>query len=77
MTPAQLLEQPLLRWRFFYHRTRQRVAAIVPGIFMNALFFGGLTAVAYGTWMIYRPLGPIFGGLFAVWVAFLISAERK
>jgi hypothetical protein len=71
------LQQPLLRWRAGIRRVRRAIAAIVPGIFENALFFGGLAAIAYGCWMIYKPLGPIVGGVFAVKVAFLIAAERK
>lgn len=55
----------------------RRVAAIVPSTLMNILFFGGLAAVTYGAWMIYRPLGPIAGGLFAVWTGFNVSLERK
>lgn len=53
------------------------VTRIVPAILEQFLFFAGLAAIAFGAWMIYRPLGPIFGGLCGVWISFLISAERK
>lgn len=36
-----------------------------------ALFAGGLVSISYGAWMMYRPLGFILAGVFAVWIAFL------
>lgn len=77
MTIPVPLRMPLEHWRAFMLRARQRVNVIVPAVFEQGLFFGGLTAIAYGAWMVYRPLGPIVGGVFAVKVAFLIAAERK
>ena len=41
------------------------------------LFFGGMGSVVWGCWMIYRPLGPIIGGVLAVWLGMLISVERN
>jgi hypothetical protein len=40
------------------------------------LFLGGLGAMAFGAWMVYRPLGPIVGGFFAVKIAFLLATEK-
>lgn len=77
MTIPIPLQAPLIRWSAFMHRTRQRVKVIVPAIFENVLFFGGLASVAYGAWMIYKPLGPIVGGIFAVKVAFLMASGRE
>lgn len=35
------------------------------------LFFGGLTGISFGAWMVYHPLGPILGGIFAVYISFM------
>lgn len=43
----------------------------------NALFFGGLVAFTFGCWLIYHPLGPIVGGVLAVWVSFLLASEHR
>lgn len=40
------------------------------------LFYGGLGAITWGAWMIYRPLGPIVGGFFAIKIAFLLATEK-
>jgi hypothetical protein len=56
---------------------RKKVSQVVPLIFEQGLFFGGIGAISFGAWMIYKPLGPIVGGAFGVWVSFLIAAERK
>ena len=50
---------------------RLKAAHALSEVLQATLFFGGLAAIAFGGWMIYKPLGPIFGGLFAVWISFL------
>lgn len=50
---------------------------VVPAALEQGLCFGGLAAVTFGCWLVYRPLGFIIGGLLAVWISFAISAERK
>ena len=61
-------------------RSRDRFAAVcrkqTPAILEKTLFFGGMAAVVFGCWMVYRPLGPIVGGALAVWLGMLISVER-
>ena len=49
----------------------------MPGVLEHGLFFGGLTSVAYGCWLVYHPLGPLVGGGLAVWVSMLASMERE
>lgn len=59
-------------------KTRRFVAFLRPhlsGITQYALFLGGLSATTYGFYMIYRPLGPIVGGLIAVSLGMLLSSE--
>lgn len=56
---------------------RRKVAAIVPSVFENLLFFGGLSAVTFGAWKIHAAAGYIVGGVLGVWIAFLVAAERK
>jgi hypothetical protein len=48
-----------------------------PAVLEKVLFFGGMAAVVYGCWMIYRPLGPLVGGALSVWLGMLISVERN
>ena len=48
-----------------------------PAVLEKVLFFGGMGSVVWGCWMVYRPLGPIIGGLLAVWLGMLISVERN
>ena len=36
-----------------------------------------MVSVVLGCWMVYRPLGPIIGGVLAVWLGMLISVERN
>jgi len=50
--------------------------AQTPAVLEKVLFFGGMAAVVWGVWMVYRPLGPIVGGGLAVWLGMLISVER-
>ena len=54
---------------------RIKIKRIVPEIAQFIFFFGGLSAIAYGAWMLYRPLGPIIGGILAVWVAFQLAKD--
>ena len=39
------------------------------------LFIAGLAAITFGFYLIYRPLGPIVGGVFAIYLAFLWESE--
>jgi hypothetical protein len=57
-------------------RLRAAAAPIPPLVFEQVCFFGGLASIAYGAGLMYRPLGFIVGGLFAFWLATLISGER-
>lgn len=41
------------------------------------LFFGGLIGLTVGAGEIYRPLYWLMGGLFAVFVAFLMANDDK
>ena len=56
-------------------RYRKAVAKVVPGVMANLLYFGGMAAVSYGIWMIYRPAGVIAAGLCGIKTALLIGAE--
>lgn len=58
-------------------RLGRAIAPIPPLVCEKALFFGGLMAITWGCWMVYRPAGPIVGGLLGVWLAVLINAERE
>jgi hypothetical protein len=49
----------------------------MPSVLEHSLFFGGLTSVIWGCWMLYHPLGPLVGGGLAVWVSMLASMERE
>lgn len=55
---------------------RAAVSGIASYSFEHLMFLGGLTMIAYGAWMIYRPAGFIVGGWLMVKIAFLVSAER-
>lgn len=57
-------------------RVGRSLAPIPPMVCEKVFFFGGLGAIAYGCWMVYRPAGPIVGGLICFWLATLISGER-
>jgi hypothetical protein len=57
-------------------KLQQKVSALVPAFLEQVFFFGGIASVSYGAWMIYKPLGPIIGGVSAVWISFLIAADR-
>jgi hypothetical protein len=48
--------------------------ALTPSLARDALGVGGLAAITYGAWLIYRPAGFIIGGLFAVVAAALLAA---
>ena len=48
-----------------------------PAVLEKILFFGGMGSVVWGCGMVYRPLGPIIGGVLAVWLGMLISVERN
>ncbi len=39
-------------------------------------FFGGLGAVVFGSWEMYRPAGFIIGGLLLVIIGMLINRDR-
>lgn len=41
------------------------------------LFVVGLLGVVYGSWMIYRPLGWIIGGVLCIFFALLIDKLQK
>ena len=74
----------LSRLALFAHaKIRERMTVLTRSIakisaytFEHLLFMGGLAAIAYGAWEVWRPLGPILGGWFMVRVAMLIAAER-
>ena len=57
----------------FVAACRKETSAVLEKI----LFFGGMGSVVWGCWMVYRPLGPIIGGVLAVWLGMLISVERN
>ena len=40
------------------------------------LFIAGLVSITFGVQGIYKPLGPIVGGLFAIWLAFLFAGSK-
>ena len=48
-----------------------------PAVLEKILFFGGMGSVVWGCWMVYHPLGPMIGGVLAVWLGMLISVERN
>lgn len=47
--------------------------ALSQSLAIGALFFGGLAAVTYGAWLIYKPLGFIVGGILSVAFALRVS----
>lgn len=67
-------------WRagdFQLRRLRERLVAGLPGTISHGLFLGGLAAIAVGSGMAWRPLGPIVGGILAVWASFRIDEARE
>jgi len=43
----------------------------------HLFFFAGIVSIIAGASLVYRPAGFIVGGLFAMWVSFLIAAEAN
>jgi hypothetical protein len=52
------------------------LAPVPPLVFEKLFFFGGLSSISYGMWLVYKPLGYVVGGLMGLWLASLISAGR-
>ncbi len=50
---------------------------ITPAVCQQVFFFGGMAAITYGAWLIYRPAGPLVGGALSMWIAAAISQERR
>ena len=51
---------------------RDRIPTVnLPATVQHLLFVGGLTAISWGAYMIYRPLGSITAGVIAISLAFL------
>lgn len=49
----------------------------LPKRIAHLFFFAGIISIVAGCALIYRPAGFIAGGLFAVWISFLIAAEAS
>lgn len=58
-------------------KLKAAVAPLLPAALADLFFFGGLAAVGYGVWLIYRPLGFIAGGAIGIWLATLIYGGEK
>ena len=71
------MDKFLLAVRIHLLRFNRIISTMTPAVLQQVLFFGGLAAMAFGFWMVYRPLGPIVGGGFSLWVAVLIALERS
>jgi hypothetical protein len=46
------------------------------GLLLEAAVLGGAAAITYGAWEIYRPAGPIMGGLLLIAGAVLYIRGR-
>lgn len=68
-----------IRLRFVLRlaRVSRALNNVAPAVCQQLCFFGGMAAITYGAWMIYRPAGPIVGGALAMWIATAISQERR
>lgn len=69
-------KQTAVRLRHYAARLRTAIAPLPPLVFEKMFFFGGLGSIAFGMYLIYKPLGYIAGGLMGIWLATLISGER-
>ena len=47
--------------------------SLTPSLAHDLLGLGGLAAITYGAYLIYRPAGFVVGGLFAVTAAVLLT----
>ena len=56
-------------------QARSRAAALRASNVAHLMFFLGILAIITGCGLIYRPAGFIVGGLFGMWLSFLIAAE--
>jgi hypothetical protein len=54
-----------------------KLAEIAPIASKNILCLAGIAAVDYGFWLIYRPIGWIFGGLALFYTGLVIDKETN
>lgn len=58
-------------------RLKAAIAPLLPAALADLFFFGGLAAIDFGLWLIYKPLGFIGGGLIGIWLATLIYGGER
>jgi hypothetical protein len=65
---------PTLR-RFSFNAIA-RVGKALHSALIGLMFFAGLASITYGCWMIYKPLGPMMGGVLVVSIALWLSTQK-
>lgn len=55
----------------------RQLGKLMPEFFQFLFFFGGLLSIAGGFYMVYHPLGPIVGGIFATVVGYYIADDKE
>lgn len=57
------------RLKFWNLRAIARVGLALQSGVIGLMFFAGLASITYGCWMVYKPLGPMMGGVLVVSMA--------
>jgi hypothetical protein len=63
------------RLKFWSLRAIARVGLALQSFAIGLMFFAGLASITYGCWMVYKPLGPMMGGVLAVSMALWLARK--
>ncbi len=71
------MRKTLTSWKKKLSSHASGLPAKLAPVFSHTLYFGGMAFITAGVYQVYRPAGLIAAGLFGMWIAFQIEAERR